>query len=207
MSEINIPKAAADAQNAAKSATHAAQDLEKGKGFGHKLMGGFEFAERVHFLYEIGSFLVGSAVPAGVLTAAAKIAGAAVGDTTLFGNLLILTAPLTVAVAAITVCFRRDWFSDAPIIRVPFSGIVLVFAAYLSQWSGIGKAFDGAGVVLRSQWFGSNSTVNMIIEWFRLPYFALLQYYQLYGFWPFGLSVAAGILMGCFVKQRTAPAN
>jgi len=209
MSETNIPKAAEETGKAASSASHAVEKMENAGGFGEKAKKVFDAAEHVHFAYEIGGVLF-TALPAAILKVWQMIAGAASvvgGATVSFWNLLVLTAPLTLAVAVIAICLRRDWFSDTPIIRFPFAGIVLVLAAYLSNWSGVGKAFNGADVVLRSQWFGSNSTVNTIFEWFRLPYFALGQYYRVYGFWPFALSVVVGIWMGSRVKERTAAAT
>jgi hypothetical protein len=215
MGESDMPQAAG--QVAKASATERAENaLESVGKKGSKVKTAkkaFELAEHVHFGVVLCSAVGPSLLLAirfvylQVTEAALTLTQATINASETFWRFLVLTAPLTFAVAVILASIRRKWFSDTALVRVPFAGIVLVGSAYLSGWSGIGRAFDWEDVVLRSAWVSSNSMVSTLMEWLRLPFFALWQYCQVYGWTAFLLSVVAGCVLGSVVKERTTTAQ
>jgi hypothetical protein len=178
---------------------------------------GLSKLKKVYEWGDFGVFLLTTVLPAvfaaikyiytQTTEAAVSLTQATIAATEMFWRFVVLTAPLTFAVAVILASIRRKWFSDTELVRIPFAGIVLVGSAYLSGWSGVGKAFDWQEVVARSEWVSSNPTLAMLMEWIRLPFFALWQYCQVYG-WPiFLLSILAGCVLGSVVRERTAAAQ
>jgi len=195
--------ASARAGDAVESATKEGSTLKKL----------FEWAEHIHFAFDLGTALAPSVFAAikyiytQVTLGAVTLTQATMDASEMFWRFVVLTAPLTFAVAVILASIRRKWFSDVALVRLPFAGVVLVASAYLSRWSGVGKAFDWQEVVLRSAWVSSNATVAMLMEWMRLPFFALWQYCQVYGWMTFLLSIVAGCVLGSVVKEKTAAAQ
>lgn len=212
MNESGIRQAGSQAAKAAASGP-ARDAVKSAAKEGSKLKKAWESAEHIHFAYELAAALAPPVFAAikyiytQTTEAAVSLTQATIAATEMFWRFVVLTAPLTFAVAVILASIRRKWFNDTQLVRIPFAGIVLVGSAYLSGWSGVGKAFDWQEVVARSEWVSSNPTLAMLMEWIRLPFFALWQYCQVYG-WPiFLLSIAAGCVLGSAVKERVAAAQ
>jgi hypothetical protein len=212
MDESGIGQAGSQAAKASASAS-AGKAAKSAAKEGSKLKKAWEWGEHIHFGYEVVTLLVPPVFSAikyiytQTTEAAVTVTQATIAATEMFWRFVVLTAPLTFAVAVILASIRRKWFSGTELVRVPFAGIVLVGSAYLSGWSGVGKAFDWQDVVGRSEWLSSNPMVATLMEWFRLPFFALWQYCQVYGWPTFLLSIVAGCFLGSAVKERVVTAH
>jgi hypothetical protein len=163
------------AESAAKSASST----------GHKIKKAWEWGEHIHFAHFVWTtFLVPA--PAVILSIGHWTAHHAAS----FWSLLVLTAPLTVAVTLIIRKIRlKDRLESGYWTYLGFPAIVLLGCAFLSSWSGVGKAFDWHKALPQGMARGQ------IASWMLVPLAALGAFYDVYGAGAFFISVGIGIVL------------
>ena len=170
----NVTQTAKAAGAAAKSAADA----------GHKLKKAWEWGEHLHFATFVWSSVLVPA-PAIILSVWHWTAHAAAS----FWSLLVLTAPLTIAVTLIIRGIRlKDKFESGYYTYVIFPAIILLASAMISRWLGVGEAFDWHKALPQALDQGR------IASWMLTPLGALGAYYNVYGAGPFFTSVGIGIV-------------
>lgn len=98
-------------------------------------------------------------------------------------NVLVLTAPLTAAVAILILALHYDWFDNGWIF-ILFAAAVLATTTLIANGLSV-----GGGVDLGAVWQAVGYQPFSFFEGL------LVTYYQLYGFWSF----ASSIVVGCFL--------
>jgi hypothetical protein len=167
----------------AQSAGHAAKSTAK---TGEKVKKAWEWGEHIHFAHFVWTSVLVPA-PAIILSIVHWTAHAAHS----FWNLLVLTAPLTIAVTLIVRKFRlKDRLESGYWTYLGFPAIVLLLSAFISSWSGIGKAFDWHKALPQGP------ARAQIGSWMLVPLAALGAFYDVYGAGAFFMSASFGIVLG-----------
>jgi hypothetical protein len=98
-------------------------------------------------------------------------------------NVLVLTAPLTAAIAILILAIHYDWFDNGWIF-VLFAAGVLAITTLIANGLSVGGGVD-VGAVWQAVGY----------QPFNFFEGLLVTYYQIYGFWSF----ASSIVVGCFL--------
>jgi hypothetical protein len=167
----------------AQSAGHAAKSTAK---TGEKVKKAWEWGEHIHFAHFVWTSVLVPA-PAIVLSIVHWTAHAAQS----FWSLLLLTAPLTVAMTLIVRKFRlKDRSESEYWTYLGFPAIVLLASAMISTWLGVGRAFDWHKALPQGLERGK------LGAWMMVPLAALGAFYDVYGAGAFFMSVSFGIVLG-----------
>lgn len=184
MDPEGVTKSAHDAGTAAHGAASA----------GHKVKKAWEWGEHIHFAHFVWTTILVPA-PAIILSIAHWTERAAHS----FWSLLVLTAPLTIAVTLIIRKFRlKDRLASEYWAYLGFPAIVLLASAFLSGWSGVGKAFDWHKALPQGLERGQ------ITAWMMVPLAALAAFYDVYGAGAFFMSLSFGIVLGLVTSGGAA---
>jgi hypothetical protein len=176
MDPENVTGSAQSAGHAAKSASSAGEKAKKA----------WEWGEHIHFAHFVWTSVLVPA-PAIILSIAHWTERAAHS----FWSLLVLTAPLTIAMTLIVRKFRlKDRLESGYWTYLGFPAIVLLLSAFISSWSGVGKAFDWHKALPQGMARGQ------IGSWMLVPLAALGAFYDVYGAGAFFMSVSFGIVLG-----------
>jgi cation transport ATPase len=184
MDPENVTQSAQSAEGAAKSAATAGEKAKKA----------WEWGEHIHFAHFLWTSVLLPA-PAVILS----ITHWAVHTAASFWSLLVLTAPLTIAVTLVVRGIRqKDRLTSGYWTYLVFPAIALLGSAYISSWSGIGKAFDWHAVLPHGIQRGQ------LGAWMLVPLAALGAYYEVYGAGPFFISLIMGIALA-MATSSTSP--
>jgi hypothetical protein len=175
-----------DPENMTESAHSAGSAAKSTASAGHKVKKAWEWGEHVHFTHFVWSSILVPA-PAIILSIVHWTAHAAHS----FWSLLVLTAPLTIAVTLIIRKFRlKDRLESGYWAYLGFPAIVLLASAMISTWLGVGKPFDWHKALPQGVARGQ------LTSWMMVPLAALGAFYDVYGAGAFFMSVSFGIVLG-----------
>ena len=184
MNPENVTESAQGAGHAAKSAATTGEKVKKA----------WEWGEHIHFAHFVWTSVLVPA-PAIILSIAHWTAHAAHS----FWSLLVLTAPLTIAVTLIIRKFRlKDRLDSEYWTYLGFPAIVLLASAMISTWLGVGKAFDWHKALPQGLERGK------LGAWMMVPLAALGAFYDVYGAGAFFISVSFGIVLGLVTSGGAA---
>lgn len=114
-------------------------------------------------------------------------------EATSIWNVLILTAPLTAAVAVIILAVHYDWFSDGWSLGL-FAVALLAGTTLLANWLQIGRGID-----LQAAWQEAGYQPFSFLE------AMIVYYYNQYGFWSFASSLLVGGFLAWIWIDKIVP--
>ena len=181
-----------DPEGVTQSAQGAGHAAKSAATTGHKVKKAWEWGEHIHFAHFVWTSVLVPA-PAIILSIAHWTERAAHS----FWSLLVLTAPLTIAVTLIARKFRlKDRLESGYWTYLGFPAVVLLASAMISTWLGVGKAFDWHEALPQGMARGQ------IGSWMMVPLFALGAFYDVYGAGAFFMSASFGIVLGLVKSGR-----
>jgi len=182
MDPENVTESAHDAGTAAKSAAST----------GHKVKKAWEWGEHIHFAHFVWSSIL---VPAPAILLSIVHWTAHTAES--FWSLLVLTAPLTIAVTLIIRGIRlKDRSESGYWTYMGFPAMVLLGSAMISNWLKVGKAFDWYKALPQGMARGQ------LTSWMMVPLAALGAFYDVYGAGAFFMSVSFGIVLGLVTSGK-----